>query len=1064
MKSALMRGPLAGLLGAVLCLGSVGTAFGPAATASSSLSLPPSSPKWSLQKEFPGFVETLSAVACANSTDCLVVGTSASGAATAARSADGGQDWKTVVLPANAGYLDAAACPTSSECVVVGDNHSDAAGVYVTSDGGARWTDGTVPDHLGLMQGVACSDSSHCWAVGYSDAGAASVIATTNGGTTWSSEPLPSGIGLLQAVSCPTASNCTAVGQKSGGAGTVLITSDGGTVWNEQAVSAGLAGLESVTCPTVHVCAAAGATSSGVGAVLETRDGGSTWASEQLPSGAESFAGVSCPTAGDCWAVGSTPYGGAEIVATTTGGKTWSSQTPAGGLNSLTAVACPSVQDCWALGTTSDSNETLGSISATSDEGASWAVQPLPATIFNLTAVSCPTASDCVSVGSTTLGSGAIVSSDDGGGLWVESELPTGQQNLTLTAIACATASDCWAVGYTSTGSSGFVSEHGVILATTDGGANWKLERLPPGVWSLAGISCPSAAECVAVGQTDTGQSEALMTANGGGSWSSRAMSLPDTVQQLDGVSCPSATTCWAVGVGTSNQAAIVSTGDGGQKWTLDPSPEGISGFSGLSGVSCPTTSICYAAGFQVVAPKGAPEILHVLAATTDAGHTWKIQQLPTGMGYLFGVSCPSALDCWATGTNAEVSGVVYTTADGGQHWTAPALPTGTVSLNGVSCPSSGSCWSVGTATDGAPLVIATVPPASGMRLTSTSGGVPKGFVANSITWVGSQDAWVLGEAPCSGSTCSYVVDTTNAGLRWQLDGSVPSPIAGQQQSSGVTEVRFATQKVGYAFGPGLLRTSDGGQTWTAMAIPGGGAQVVSLAADQDAAYALVSPCPYKTGICDKPFRLFRRSTASNAWTSVMHVASSLSGDVAVFGETAYVISSTAQLNPAPDQFFASTDGVHFVARPDPCDTSHEVSLVQVVPTSVSDVSLLCLGNPNQEAAVKMVYRSTDTGTTDTSAGTLPPGGGTAQLAVSTNGHMAVASASGDSLMYIDDGGGQTWTLTVNKQDGGLGWNDVVYSSARDVWVVYAPAQGFVRAGQLWKSADGGRHWVVVNP
>jgi len=343
---------------------------------------------------------------------------------------------------------------------------------------------------------------------------------------------------------------------------------------------------------------------------------------------------------------------------------------------------------------------------------------------------------------------------------------------------------------------------------------------------------------------------------------------------------------------------------------------------------------------------------------------------------------------------------------------------------------------------------------------------VPTGFDANSITWLSPSEGWILGAAPCVTGTCTDVIRTTDGAKSWNLVGTIPAPIpiAPNYGDSGVTEIRFATVEVGFAFTPDLYRTTDGGQTWTLMTIPGKGAQITALAANSSRAYAVVSKCAYKTGVCGKQFTLWRsNSLTGSTWSVVMHLPSALSTDIATYGRTVYVIASTAIVTPTPDSFYTSTDGLHFSARPDPCDTAQSVALTQAVPTSGSDVTLLCVGPGERLAAVKAVYRSTDTGEHDTSLGSPGMGGDVGDLAVSPNGDMAVASVSAASLMYINDTRGTTWTRTVNKGDGGLGFNDIVYRNVHQVWVVYAPAENFVSVGQLWESPDNGRHWVVAS-
>ena len=91
-----------------------------------------------------------------------------------------------------------------------------------------------------------------------------------------------------------------------------------------------------------------------------------------------------------------------------------------------------------------------------------------------------------------------------------------------------------------------------------------------------------------------------------------------------------------------------------------------------------------------------------------------------------------------------------------------------------------------------------------------------------SITWLSPLRGWVLGHAPCGGTVCTYVIGSTDGGKTWQRRGSVAAPIAGigEPDRPGVTEVAFATAKAGFVFAPYLFRTSNGGHTWTRMAIP----------------------------------------------------------------------------------------------------------------------------------------------------------------------------------------------------------------------------------------------------
>ena len=339
---------------------------------------------------------------------------------------------------------------------------------------------------------------------------------------------------------------------------------------------------------------------------------------------------------------------------------------------------------------------------------------------------------------------------------------------------------------------------------------------------------------------------------------------------------------------------------------------------------------------------------------------------------------------------------------------------------------------------------------------------VPASFKANSVTWVSAQRGWVLGAARC-GKNCSDVIGTSNSGKKWQLIGTVKAPISNLGKGTpGVTEIRFSTPAVGWAFGQFLFRTSNGGKSWARMPVPGGGKQVLALAANGTRTYAVISDCAFGKGLCPKPLSFWRIATKPGAkWTHIpLNLPKALTPDVAVLGKTVYVVDEQLEFGH-PDKFYASTDGVHFAARPAPCDHTQDLALIQAVPMSATRVALLCDGNPGFSKAVKTVYTSANTGKTDTFAGQMGLFGIQAELAASPSGNLAVASESDGSFIYINDTHKKAWTMVEGIGDGGAGWNDISYASNTTAWVVYGPAD-FSNIGQLWVTHDSGHHWGPV--
>jgi hypothetical protein len=56
----------------------------------------------------------------------------------------------------------------------------------------------------------------------------------------------------------------------------------------------------------------------------------------------------------------------------------------------------------------------------------------------------------------------------------------------------------------------------GVVVATLNGGDTWKVKKVPQGPDELAGITCPSATTCYAVGLTGTVDGSIVVTTNSG--------------------------------------------------------------------------------------------------------------------------------------------------------------------------------------------------------------------------------------------------------------------------------------------------------------------------------------------------------------------------------------------------------------------------------------------------------------------------------------------------------------------------------------------------------------------
>ena len=123
-----------------------------------------------------------------------------------------------------------------------------------------------------------------------------------------------------------------------------------------------------------------------------------------------------------------------------------------------------------------------------------------------------------------------------------------------------------------------------------------------------------------------------------------------------------------------------------------------------------------------------------------------------------------------------------------------------------------------------APSVVAVAPSPSPTPSPTSSDVVPADFQPLSVTFVSADMGWVLGSASCGANTCPIIVRTLDGGRTWTRIAAPATSLdyAGDYQAgSGVSGLRFADPLDGWAYGPGLWATHNGGKTWKQLTIPG---------------------------------------------------------------------------------------------------------------------------------------------------------------------------------------------------------------------------------------------------
>jgi hypothetical protein len=342
---------------------------------------------------------------------------------------------------------------------------------------------------------------------------------------------------------------------------------------------------------------------------------------------------------------------------------------------------------------------------------------------------------------------------------------------------------------------------------------------------------------------------------------------------------------------------------------------------------------------------------------------------------------------------------------------------------------------------------------------------VPVNFAATSVTFIGLHTGWVIGQAgipgQCATRYCTSVAKTDDAGKTWF---GAPAPHAGPPAGgTGVSQIRFLDDWDGWAFGPALWATHDGGQHWSQVRLPG--LRVLSLETTGRQAFAVLARCTGTgTGFaagCTK-FWLYSAAAGSNHWTRVPGTASA-SVQAGSAGSATVVLTGTQGYWYTPDGLLSGpvTHGAPWAAvgtSAPPClpgaagqgggllAASGQGQLALACPaTGQSGTGQSGTGQP------MTIYVSPDGGQSWHQQGGLTVDGTATSLAASAGGVMALATSH---RIEASSDGGITWRPAQHGPAGGFSYVGLT-SPTQGVAV---PADASHQA--VWFTYDGGQAWT----
>jgi photosystem II stability/assembly factor-like uncharacterized protein len=342
---------------------------------------------------------------------------------------------------------------------------------------------------------------------------------------------------------------------------------------------------------------------------------------------------------------------------------------------------------------------------------------------------------------------------------------------------------------------------------------------------------------------------------------------------------------------------------------------------------------------------------------------------------------------------------------------------------------------------------------------------VPPNFQPSSLTAVSPTRVFTIGQAGTPGSCatqyCTSVARTENGGQTWN---GLPAPLTGAPDGpTGVGQIRFLEGINGWAFGPELWATHDGGEHWHRVATHG--QRVIDVEAVGARAFAIEATCT-GTGTafasaCTK-FTLYATPARSDDWTKVGAATTGLTpppgqstgaAALVLTGARGYLLGPDGTVYAGPVNGSAQWNAVGDI----PCDTGQpqtdgEPAGALLGALTATNLLLACTQPPSGTTQVKLIYTSGNGGKTWQMVSTALAAGAATSIAASPVNTVVLATRAGIEVLPAGGTWGQA-ALTGAAPAGGFSFVGMT-TNMRGMALPADPASGTV-----WFTTDGGTTW-----
>jgi photosystem II stability/assembly factor-like uncharacterized protein len=334
-----------------------------------------------------------------------------------------------------------------------------------------------------------------------------------------------------------------------------------------------------------------------------------------------------------------------------------------------------------------------------------------------------------------------------------------------------------------------------------------------------------------------------------------------------------------------------------------------------------------------------------------------------------------------------------------------------------------------------------------------------RAIIPASASFVSGTTGWLLGLAS-PGASRIVLCRTADGGHHWSPVPAPPAPLAYRStggsspaistEPDAVSRAVFADQRDGWAFGPGLWATHDGGVHWHRIGTSG--AIVAKLTATPGRVVAVFS----RQG--GTMFTAYTSPAEADGWRPVpggSGAGGAAAPDLAVSGRTGYLASDHAPLPGSPAMLLTGpADGsARWQRYPLPCAGS---MVVAVTAATGPGSGVACAGVGFHPTPTR-VYRSVSRGRTWQRLADLVLEDSVGSVSAAPDGTILVSGQYSGVLVSSDRG--QSWHPVSAVDD-----SEAVQGGGIVTAVMVTDQLGFavVTSAAFWLTHDGGRTWTQV--